>query len=119
MMEWFMSGGQSMFVVLAIGVAAIGYSAKAVRAVTPERLAVLRALPSLILTFAAFGFGINLWAVNRALEKAAAAHTPDPSVIGLIGFTEAAQTLTFGAILAFVVAALRVAAEGKLARRAD
>jgi hypothetical protein len=118
MMEWFMSGGQSMFVVLAIGLASIGYGAKAVRDASPERLAVLRALPALVLTFAAFSFGTNLWAVNRALEKAAA-KGPDLAVIGLVGFTEAAQSLTLGAILAFFVAGLRVVAEGKLARRAD
>ncbi len=117
MMEWFMSGGQSMFVVLAIGLAAVGYGARAVRDVSPERLAVLRALPALILTFATFAFGTNLWAVNRALEKAAKG--PELPVIGLVGFTEAAQSLTLGAILAFFVAALRVVAEGKLARRAD
>jgi hypothetical protein len=117
MMDWFMSGGHAMFLVLAIGVGAIGYGAKAVRDVTPERLAVLRALPSLILPCAAFGFGTGLWIVNRGLEKAMTTKSPDLAIIGMIGFTEAAQVLTLGAVLAFVVAALRVVAEGTLARK--
>jgi hypothetical protein len=116
MMEWFASGGFGMFTVLALGVGSIGYGAKAVRDATPERLAVLRVLPSLVVAAALFSFGIGLWAVNHALEKGLAAKTPDISAIGLIGFTEAAQVITLGGILTVVVLALRVVAEAKGAK---
>jgi hypothetical protein len=120
-MDWFMAGGFGMFVVSAIGVVSIGYGANGVRDPSAERLGVLRALPALIVTSALFTLGTNLWAVNRALESDAfmkahgitEAHLP---VVGLIGFTEAAQTLTLGGILAAIVVALRLVAEARHAR---
>jgi hypothetical protein len=122
MMEWFMAGGFGMFTILAMGVGAIGYGAKVVRDPSEGRLAALRALPALILTDALFSFGTGLWAVNRALESDAfqkAHHVTEGQlpVMGLVGFTEAAQTLTLGALLAMIVVGLRVVAEAKHARR--
>ena len=117
MMDWFMSGGFGMFTVLAIGVGSIGYGVKAVRDVAPERLAVLRALPGLIFAAALFSFGTGLWAVNRALEKGLGAKAADLSTIGLVGFTEAAQVLTLGGLLALAVLALRLVAEARGARK--
>ena len=122
MMEWFAAGGFGMFMTLAIGVGAIGYGTKTVREPNGERLAVLRVLPSLVVTSAIFAFGTGLWAVNRALSndaflKAHAAGPGEPALIGIIGFTEAAQALTLAGILAMLVLALRVVAEAKHARQ--
>src|SRR5262249_7460681 len=110
MMEWFRSGGFGMFTVLAIGLGAIGYGAKAVQNPSEGRIAALRALPALILTNALFSFGTGLWAVNRGLSNEAAwkAHgisEPSLPIIGFIGVTEAAQGLTLGALLAMIVVA--------------
>jgi hypothetical protein len=121
MMEWFVAGGFGMFVVLAIGVGSIGYGAKAVRDPSAERLGVLRSLPALIVTSALFTLGTNLWAVNRALEsdtfkKAHAITEANLPVVGLIGFTEAAQVLTLGGLLAAIVVGLRALAEARHAR---
>ena len=124
MMDWFMAGGFGMFTILAIGLGSVGYGATAVRDPTASRLAKLRALPALVLANAVFAFGTGLWAVNRALEnparllKAHGITEPQLPVVGLIGFTEAAQTLTLGALLATIVLALRVIAEAKHARTA-
>ena len=96
MMDWFAAGGFGMFMILAIGVGAIGYGTRTVRAPSSERLAVLRALPGLIVMSALFAFGTGLWAVNRALEndaflKAHAAGDGQPALLGIIGFTEAGR----------------------------
>lgn len=122
MMDWFMAGGFGMFTILAIGVGALGYGAKVVRDPSEARLSTLRALPALVLTDALFAFGINLWTVNRALsseafQKAHQIAEAKLPVIGLIGFTEAAQTLTLGGLLAVIVVGLRVVAEGRHAGR--
>jgi hypothetical protein len=122
MMDWFMAGGFGMFVILAIGVGSIGYGAKAVRDPSAERLGVLRSLPALIVTSALSAFGTNLWAVNRALESSAFAKAHGITegqlpVVGLIGFTEAAQALTLGGFLAMLVVGLRLVVEAKHARR--
>ena len=121
MMDWFMAGGFGMFVILAIGVGSIGYGVKAVRDPSAERLGVLRSLPALIVTSALSAFGTNLWAVNRALEsdtfaKARGITEGQLPVVGLIGFTEAAQALTLGSFLAMIVVGLRLVAEARHAR---
>jgi hypothetical protein len=116
-----MSGGFGMFMVLAMGTASIGYGIKAVREPAAERIAALRALPGLLLTASLFTFGTGLWAVNRALSsdtflKSQNMTAADAPVVGLIGFTEAAQVLTLGGLLAMVVFALRVVAEARHAK---
>lgn len=121
MMEWFRSGGFGMFVLLAIGAGSIGYGVKALRGPTAERVAALRALPGLLVTAALFSFGVNLWAVNRALDTDTFAKVhniahADMPIIGLVGFTEAAQTLTLGCLLAMVVTVLRIVADARHAR---
>jgi hypothetical protein len=121
MTEWFFSGGFGMFLVLAIGAGSIGYGIKAVREPAADRIAALRSLPALLLTSALFSFGTGLWAVNRALSseaflKAQSATPGGAPVVGLIGFTEAAQVLTLGALLAMVVFALRIVAEARHAK---
>jgi hypothetical protein len=111
-----------MFMILAIGVGAIGYGTKTVGAPTDERLAVLRALPALIVTTSLFAFGTGLWAINRGLGNEAflKAHAADgqPALLGIVGFTEAGQVFTLAGLLAMLVLALRVVAETKHARRA-
>ncbi len=123
MMDWFMAGGAGMYLILAIGLGSIGYAVKAARAPTAPSVAALRSLPTLILTCALFAFGANMWAVNHALEsdKFVQAHGlthADLPTIGLVGFTEAAQALTLGALLAVIVLALRVVADARHAARA-
>ncbi len=122
MMDWFAAGGFGMFMILAIGVGAIGYGTKTVLAPSGERLAVLRALPSLVVASSLVAFGTGLWAVNRALSndaflKAHAAGPGEPALLGIVGFTEAAQAVTLAGILAMLVVALRVVAEAKHARQ--
>jgi hypothetical protein len=122
MMNWFLAGGVGMFLILAIGVGAIGYGVKAVRDPSAERLAALRGLPALIAAAGVFAFGTDLWAVNRALsnEEMLKAHgiaESQLSVVGLIGLTEAAQALTLAGLLTVIVVGLRVVADARLARR--
>ncbi len=124
MKEWFMSGGYGMFMLLAIGTAAIGYGINALREPTASRIAALRALPALLVTNALFACGTGLWAVNRALSnesflKEELQHGTQAPLVGLIGFTEAAQTLTLGALLAMVVVVLRMVAEARHAARQE
>jgi hypothetical protein len=124
MMEWFRAGGWGMFVILAIGAAAIGYGVGAVRRPTGERIAALRGLIGMILTSALFAFGTNMWAVNRHLSdeafvKARAITAADLPFVALMGVTEAAQALTLGGLLALAVAALRVLAERRRGREAQ
>jgi hypothetical protein len=88
---------------------------------TAERIAALRGLPGLLLTTALFAFGTGLWAVNHALESDAFAKAQgltrgEMSLVGLIGFTEAAQVLTLGGILAAIVVVLRTVADARHAR---
>jgi len=121
MREWFMAGGFGMFMVLAIGTGAIGYGIKAVREPVAERIAALRALPAILVTAALFSFGTGLWAVNHALSgdtylKAENLTRADLPLVGLIGFTEAAQVLTLGGLLAMVVLVLRMVAEARHAK---
>jgi hypothetical protein len=120
MMNWFMDGGSGMFLILAIGVGSIFHAVKVVREPTAPRLAALRSLPTLIVMSALFSFGTGMWAVHRALESDTfmAAHgltRADLPTTGLIGFTEAAQTLTLGALLAVIVLALRIVADARYA----
>lgn len=121
MMNWFMAGGFGMLVLLAIGAGAIGYGVKAVIAPTAERLAALRSLPGLLIAVALFAFGTNMWAVNLHLSSDAFLKSQEVSdaqkpLIGILGITEAAQAITFGALLAAVVLALRLVAEQKHAK---
>jgi len=123
MMDWFMAGGYGMFMELAIGVGSITYAAKALRDPTVARLAILRALPALVVTCALFSFGTNLWTVNKflsddAFQKAHDAAQSRGTLIGIVGLTEAAQVLTLGGLLATIVLGLRVVAEGRHARAA-
>ena len=122
MMNWFLAGGSGMFLVLALGLGSIGYAANAVREPTAPRLAALRSLPSLIVISGLFTFGTGLWVVNHALEsdtfpQARGIARADLPTIGLIGFTEAAQALTLGALLAMIVLGLRLVAETRHAAR--
>jgi hypothetical protein len=120
MMNWFMAGGSGMFLILAIGIGSIGSAVKAVREPTAPRLAALRSLPTVIVTSALFSFGTGLWAVHHVLESDTfmAGHgltRADLPATGLIGFAEAAQTLTLGALLAVIVLALRIVADARYA----
>ena len=122
MMNWFLSGGVGMFLILAIGVGSVGYGVKATRDPSAERLAALRGLPGLIFAAGVFAFGTNLWAVNRAISsdeflKAHGISDAQASVVGLIGFAEAGQALTLAALLAMIVMGLRVVADARLARQ--
>jgi hypothetical protein len=58
--------------------------------------------------------------VNRYLSSAASEKAADAVArIGFVGLGEAAQALTLGGFLAFLVCVLRVVAEGRLASRTD
>ncbi len=119
MLERFAAGGFGMFLVLALGAGSIGYGAKAVQSPTAARVGTLAALPALILTAATFGFGINMWAVNRALEsdafqKARHLAAADLPVLGLVGVTESVQVLTLAGALAAAVVGLRILAARRL-----
>jgi hypothetical protein len=104
-----------MFALLIIGAASIGYGVTALRDPSAKRVARLRSLPMVLVTCAVFTLGTNLWAVNRFLSSEAAEKAADGlNRIAFIGFTEAAQALTLGGLLAFLVSLLRVAAEGRL-----
>jgi len=116
MMEWFQSGGFGMFTILAIGAGAIGFGVKALGKPTAERLAILRGMPGLIVVVSLFTFGTNMWAVNRFLSKAASLAPADAAATGILGFTEAAQALTLGGLMAMVVSVVRILAEAKKAR---
>lgn len=121
MMEWFRSGGFGMFLILILGAGAIGFGIKALGKPTAERIAALRALPLLIGLVSLFSFGTGMWAVNVHLTDEAfcakvGLAAGDKAFTALIGFTEASQTLTLGALLATVVVVLRMIAEAKAAR---
>jgi hypothetical protein len=118
MWTWFTAGGFGMFMVLAVGVAGIGYGAKTLADPTGERVAALRGMPAVIALVALFTFGVNVWAVNRALENDAfaAAHAAQLPVLGIVGLTEAAQVFTLGGALAAIVAAMAAAAASRHAR---
>ncbi len=123
MMDWFLAGGTGMFMILAIGVGSIAYAAQAVREPTSPRLAALRSLPALILSSALFATGTGLWMVNHGLSsdtlaKGQGMTRADLTTIGLIGFTEAAQAVTLGALLAMIVLGLRAVADARYAGRA-
>ncbi len=115
MMDWFKAGGFGMFVILLLGAGGIGYGIKALLNPTKGRAATLRSFPALITSAALFAFGTNLWAVNGYLTREAEKGITDALPVGaLIGFTEAAQALTLGGVLALVVVALKMAVDGKL-----
>lgn len=121
MMEWFMAGGFGMFTVLVIGAGSIIYAGKTMGDPTAARMAALRALPALLVTSALFSFGTNLWAVNvhlgsDAFQKAHDVTQSSAALIAILGFTEAAQVLTLGGLLATIVLGLRIVAEGRHAR---
>lgn len=115
MMEWFKAGGFGMFVILLLGAGGIGYGIKALLSPTKGRAATLRSFPALIISAAVFGFGTNLWAVYGYLIREAEKTAGDQAIVaGMIGFTEAAQALTLGGVLALIVSCLKVAVDGKL-----
>ena len=121
MMEWFKAGGFWMWVILAIGVGAIGHGARTVRKPSAERIASLRCLPALLVTSALVGFGLNLWAILRHLEsesflKAHGIAEGQTTLAGILGFAEAGQVFTLAGLLAMLVLALRVAAESRHAQ---
>lgn len=123
MMDWFRAGGFGMFMVLIIGAGAIGYGLKAAKSPTAGAIATLRSLATLVGLSALFSFGTNLWAVNVHLSddaflKSQSIAAADKAFVALIGFTEAAQTLTLGGLLAMVAVGLRVVAEARLERAA-
>jgi hypothetical protein len=118
MMDWFMAGGYGMFTVLALAAGSIAYAARTMGDPTAARLSVLRALPALLVTSALFAFGTNLWAVNVHLRNDAFLKAHDvaesqATLIGILGFTEAAQVLTLGGLLATLLLVLRIVAEGR------
>jgi hypothetical protein len=124
MIEWFQAGGFGMWVILAIGVGAIGASIRAAGKPSAERIAVLRALPALIVTSALFGFGANLWAILRHLgsESFLKAHgiaEGQTTLAGLLGFAEAGQVFTLAGLLTMLVLALRMVAESRHAQAAQ
>jgi hypothetical protein len=121
MMEWFRSGGFGMFLVLIFGAGSIGFGAKVLGKPTAAGIAQLRALPALVLASAVFAFGLNMWAVNRAVSDEAflKAHNialAEAPLTALIGFTESVQPFTLAGLLMLAVAVIRVLAEGKHAR---
>jgi hypothetical protein len=115
-MEWFKAGGFGMFPILAVGMFAIGVGVRAAIAPTTKRIALLRALVSLIIMLSLFTFGTNLWAVNvhlssPAFVEAASASAGKMSDIGVLGVTESGQAFTLGGLLAAIAAVLRAVAE--------
>ncbi len=122
MKEWFMAGGWGMFTILLIGAGAVGYGIKAIQQPTEKRLAVLRALPALVVLDALFAFGTNMWAVNVHLSndafiKERGIAAGEQAFVAAMGMTEAAQALTLGGLMALLVATLRVVAEARLASK--
>ncbi len=121
MVEWFRAGGFMSYVILAVGMGAIGFGARAAIAPSAERVATLRTLTALVLTVALFAYGGNMWAINEHLTNDAFLKANDitPANLpftALIGVTEASQALSLGALLATVAVVLRLVAEAKLAR---
>ena len=120
MVEWFMAGGFGMIVILLLGAGSIGVAGATLQKPSEQRLKTLRALPGLIVTAALFSFGTNMWAVNTHLTdetflKAREIGSADLPFVAMMGLTEATQALTLGGLLAFVVVALRLAADRKMA----
>lgn len=114
-----MAGGFGMFSLTVVGAIALVLGVLAVREPTEGRLVALRSFPSLLALLAVSGFGVNLWAVNVHLsdaETVAARGLTADAFTALMGFTEAAQTLTLGGLLAALVVVLRIFAEAKHAR---
>lgn len=117
--DWFMAGGFGMISLSVVGAIAIVLGGLALREPTEARLVPLRSLPSLLGLLAMFSFGTNLWAVNVHLtdaETLAARGLTADAFTALMGFTEAAQPLTLGGLLAAFVVTLRLFAEAKHAR---
>jgi hypothetical protein len=119
--EWFKAGGFGMLVILALGVASVAFGVATLQKPTSERLAAMRSLPGLIVTSALFAFGTNLWAVNvhltnEAFVSARGIGAAELPFVAMMGFTEAGQALTLGGLLAFIVVALRLAADRRMAR---
>jgi hypothetical protein len=118
MMSWFMSGGFGMILLLLVGAGAIGYGARTLGNPTAGRIAVLRAFPALLGFLSLFSYGTGTWAVARFLEKGNFENKPaEGALTALMGFCEASQTLTLGALLAAVVVVLRMVAEAKAAKQ--
>ncbi len=120
-MEWFQAGGWCMFVVLLAGIFGIVQGVRALLDPSAARVAGLRSLPTLIGYAALFGFGTNMWSINIHLSDpafVAATGIPADAMSATMGMTEAAQALTLGAMLAFVVVLLRYLAETKHAKLA-
>jgi hypothetical protein len=118
MLEWFQSGGWGNMSILVIGAGSIGFGARTLGKPTEERLAILRALPGLLVTLSLFTFGSNMWAVNRFLSKAATMAPAEIAATGMIGLTESAQVLNLGGLMAMVVTIIRIVAEARKARAA-
>lgn len=119
MADWFMAGGFGMISLSVVGAIALVLAVLALREPTESRLIALRSLPSLLGLLAVFSFGTNLWAVNVHLNDAetlAARGLTADAFTALMGFTEAAQPLTLGGLLAAFVVTLRIFAEAKHAR---
>jgi hypothetical protein len=120
MAEWFMAGGFGMIIILLLGAGSIALAGATLQKPTEGRLRTLRSLPGLIVTASLFAFGTNLWAVNthltdKAFIEARGIGAAELPFIAMMGFTEAGQALTLGGLLAFVVVALRLIADRRLA----
>jgi hypothetical protein len=117
MMDWFKAGGLiPMLSLLVLGGVAIGVGLRAAREPTPRRMAMLRALPSMIVVGALCWFGLGLWSVNvhltdEAFVKASRIAASELPYVAVLGVTEAAQALTLGGLLATIVVGLRLLAE--------
>jgi hypothetical protein len=116
MMEWFKAGGFGMFIILFLGIGSLVVGILAAREPTASRLAMLKSLPTLIVTSALFTFGTNLWAVNAHLSddafiKAQNISASELPFAALLGVTEAGQALTLGGLMALLVVGLRLVAE--------
>src|SRR5262245_42176896 len=112
MMDWFRAGGLvGMLSLLVLGCFAIGVGLRAAGEPTPRRMAMLRALPMLIVVGALCWFGVGLWSVNvhlsdEAFLKAKNIATSELPYVAVLGVTEAAQALTLGGLLATIVVGL-------------
>jgi hypothetical protein len=120
MMEWFKAGGFGMFIILFLGVGSLVVGILAAREPTVSRLAMLKSLPTLIVTSALFTFGSNLWGVNAHLSddafiKAQNISAAELPFVAQMGVTEAGQALTLGGLMAMLVVGLRLVAETRRA----
>ncbi len=119
--DFIRAGGFPMILTTLVGIGAVVYAFKALTEPTARALAVLRALPALLMVHGLIGMAAGFRAMGLKLSDpeflGRVARTPQElATIGFVGTGETMCNVIYAGAFAFVLLVVRILAERKLAK---